>query len=274
MKTPLMAYFRPEKITESIKMRQNRKQPHGTWQSSLRTAVSLMVLVFILAGAVGCAGLFGGKQGEKTANELAEEGKALFEDGKYADALKSFERLRDWYPYSEYAREAKLRIADAHFHLEQYEQALVAYDQYEQLHPSDSRIPYVIYQMGMCHYQRIKTIDRTQVPTRDAMEAFLRLQARFPDSQWSEKAEEKIADCRRNLAGHEFYVARFYFKSGNYRAAKNRFETVVEKYPDVDEYSDKARNHIEMCLDHLPEDARAQGGAGDGWVQLPPIEFN
>ncbi len=233
----------------------------------------MMVLVLVL-GSAGCAGFFGGKQDERTAAELAVEGKSFFEAGKYDKALKSYERLRDWYPYSQHAKEAKLRIADAHFHLEQYEQALVAYEQYEQLHPSDSQIPYVIYQMGMCHYERMETIDRTQVPTRNAMEAFLRLQARFPDSQWAEKAGEKIADCRRNLAGHEFYVARFYFKSGHYKAAKNRFETVVARYPGVDEYSDKAETYIEQCQNMLPDDGHAESRKGDGWMQLPPIDLN
>ena len=251
-------------------MRQNKiESGPGAVQ---RPGIRVLVLALVLAlCASGCAGWFGKKE-EKSAGELAEEGAASFEAEKYDKALKSYERLRDWYPYSPHAKEAKLRIADAHFHLGQYDQALQAYQQYEQLHPNDSQIPYATYQMGMCHYERLRSIDRTQVPTRNALEVFLRLQSRFPDSQWARDAGEKIEKCRRNLAGHEFYVGEFYFKSEQYRAAMTRFETVVTQYPQVDEYTERARRYMDLCSRHLPGDAPEQRPTMDGWVQLPPIE--
>ena len=251
-------------------MKQNRNEPHpvGRVFSKLRAVVLVLALALFVAG---CAGWFGGKKAEKTAEELAREATSYFEAEKYSKALKSYERLRDWYPYSVHAKEAKLRIADAHFQLKEYEQALQAYEQYEQLHPSDQQIPYVIYQMGMCHYKRVKSIDRTQVPTRNALEAFLRLRSRFPESRWAQKSEEKIARCRKHLAGHEYYVGRFYAKSGQQEAAMNRFETLVRQYPDVSEYTRKARRYLEQHGRHLASDGRRH--VQDGWVQLPPIEL-
>lgn len=217
----------------------------------IRSVATVLCAVFLI-GAAGCAGWFG-KEEEKTAAELAKEGEAYFEDEKYSKALEAYERVRDWYPYSTHTKKAELRVADAYYKMKNYEQARVAYEHYENMHPGDPEIPYVIYRRGMCHYERIKSIDRTPVPTQKALEAFNRLQSRFPESEYAKKAEPKINDCRQRLAGHEFYVGRFYFKAGRYEAALHRFESVVEKYPDIDKYRGKAEDYIESSKNHLAE---------------------
>lgn len=220
-------------------------------QHKIKTCGIALLCLALVLGVFGCAWL--GKQEEKTAAELAEEGNKHFQEEKYAKAIESYERLRDWYPYSPHAKTAELRIADSHYHLEEYEQALSAYQHYERLHPGDDKIPYVIYQSGMCHYDRLKSIDRTQVPARNALEAFNRLQSRFPGNEYAEKAEPKIRECRKRMAGHEFYVARFYYKSKHYKAALERFENVLEKYPEVEAYQQKAEDYVKQCREFLAE---------------------
>jgi len=209
---------------------------------------SCLFLVLVIAG---CS-LFG-KKPEKTAPELAAEGGKYYADENYQKAIEVYKRLKDWYPYSPYAKEAEIRIADAHFNLEEYDDALFAYEQYEQLHPSDPKIPYIIYQIGRSHYDRIEGIDRTQVPARKAMEAFQRLRSRFPESEYAEKAAPLIEEARNNLAGHEFYVGRFYFKAGHYKAAVKRFETVLNKYSDDTDYHEDAQYYLAEARKHLAQ---------------------
>ncbi|MCF8109968.1 MAG: outer membrane protein assembly factor BamD [Desulfobacteraceae bacterium] len=218
----------------------------------IRRNIAVVLCAALVIGAAGCAGLFGEKE-EKTASELAAEGEAYFKDKKYLKAIEVYENLRDWYPYSKYTKTAEIRIADAHYHRGKYEQALAEYEYYERMHPGDEKIPYVIYQIGMCHYERIKSIDRTQVPTKKALETFSRLRDRFPESRYSKKAAPKIKECRKQLAGHEFYVGRFYFKSGDYEAALGRFKIVTENYPDIEKYSRQAEEYIKRCRKHLAE---------------------
>ncbi|MBS3809272.1 MAG: outer membrane protein assembly factor BamD [Desulfobacterales bacterium] len=216
-----------------------------------RISIALLCAALIL-GISGCAGWFGKKQ-EKTAPELVEMGDAQFQNEKYSKAIKTYERLRDWYPYSPHIKTAELRIADSHYRLGEYEQALAAYEHYERLHPGDPSIPYVIYQMGMCHFKRMRSIDRTQVPTQNALQEFTRLRSRFPESKYSQEAAPKVKECKKHLAGHEFYVGQFYFKSEHYLAALERFENVVKKYPEVEGYSRKAGDHIKQCRKYLAE---------------------
>jgi len=224
-----------------------------------------IVIAFLLAGMAGCAG----KQIEKTAPQLAEEGEQYFEKGDYRRAAESYKRLKDWYPYSPHAKLALLRVADSHYHMDQYEEAIYHYEQYEQLYPNDPEIPYVVYQIGRSHFDRIRTIDRTQVPAQKALETFERLKARFPASEYAEKVDPRIEKCLENIAGHDVYIGRFYFRSGHYAAAVNRFERVVNRYPDhltvygeASEYLAMARKKLEEQeeVPDLPAEATQRSG--------------
>ncbi len=157
-----------------------------------------------------------------------------FKEGNYKTAIENFEKLKDWYPFDRYAILAELKIADAHYQLEHYEEAVFAYQEFESLHPLNEAIPYVVYQIGLCYYDQIDTIDRDQSNTKKALDTFERLKKQFPKHQYSKRADEHIHTCLKSLAGHEFYVGMYYYKSKHYKAALNRFKSVVFNFPDID----------------------------------------
>lgn len=193
----------------------------------------------------GCS-LFKSAKEEKPAYVLAETGMKAYQDGRYRKAIENFEQLRDWYPFSKYAILAELKIADAYYALEEYEDATVAYEEFENLHPRNEAIPYVLYRIGRCHFDRIDTVDRDQSHTRRALETFQRLIDRYPNDPHAIKAREHERDCYKSLAGHDLYVGRYYFKTRHYKAALGRFMSVVTDYPDVGiQY--EALKYIAVC---------------------------
>ena len=56
------------------------------------------------------------------------------------------------------------------------------------------------------------------------------------------------------LAGHEFYVAFYYFKRKHYKSALSRFKWVLANYPDVGVH-EKALQYIALCEDLLKKQA-------------------
>jgi outer membrane protein assembly factor BamD len=187
-----------------------------------------------------------GEEEEYGAEELAWLAMDFYESGDYARAIEKFEKLKDWFPFSRYAILAELKIGDAHYKLEQYEEAVFAYEEFEKLHPRNEAIPYVIYQIGRCYYDRIDTIDRDQVPARKALETFQRLTKQYPKDKYARLAEDHINACYKSLAGNEYYIGLFYYKSKHYEAAYSRFMAVVSNYPDVG-YHQKALKYIAAC---------------------------
>lgn len=211
---------------------------------------------FVLLGLItmfafsGCAWFQ--TEEEKTAQELIHDGMDQYNDKDYKDAIESFEKLKDWYPFSKYAILAELKIGDAYYHLEEYEDAIAAYEDFESLHPRNEAIPYVIYQTGLCYYDRIDTVDRDQSTAHKALETFERLRKQFPKDPYSIKAEQNIKKCQKSLAEHDLYVGLFYYKSRHYKAALQRFIKVITNYPDVGVHQ-KALQYINKCEEKIKE---------------------
>jgi outer membrane protein assembly factor BamD len=191
-----------------------------------------VVLVALILVCSGCA-WFGGNKLEKPAQDLIQDGIDAYDKGQYSDAIKNFEQLKDWYPFSKYAILAELKIADAHYNLKQYPEAIQAYGDFEQLHPRNEAVPYVIYQIGRSYYDQIDTVDRDQTSAQKALETFRRLLEQYPNDPYSQKARNHILNCYKSLSGHEFYIAMFYYKKEKYEAARQRFLDLVTHYPDV-----------------------------------------
>jgi outer membrane protein assembly factor BamD len=204
----------------------------------------LPVLAMLLFS--GCALFFDSKSDEKTAQELVNDGMEAFNRQRYRSAIESFDKLKDWYPFSKYAILAELKIADAHFYLGEYEAAIVAYESFENLHPRNEATPYVIFQRGLSYVEQQETIDRDQTSAKKAIEIFNRLKKTYPASEYTAQAENYIRLSLKNMAGHEFYVGEFYFKNKHYKAAVVRFRTVVSSYPDVG-LTQKALEYIARC---------------------------
>lgn len=213
---------------------------------------------FILLGLIamfafsGCAWFQ--TEEEKTAPELINDGMEQYNDKDYRDAIASFEKLKDWYPFSQYAILAELKIGDAHYHLQEYEDAIAAYEDFESLHPRNEAIPYVIYQIGLSYFERIDTVDRDQSTAQKALETFERLRKQFPKDPYAIKAEQNIKKSQKSLAGHDLYVGLFYYKSKHYKAALQRFKSVLTKYPDVGVHQ-KALQYIIQVEDKIKETA-------------------
>lgn len=195
---------------------------------------------------------FTGEDEEFSAQELAWNGMEYYEIGDYTRAIESFEKLKDWYPFSRYAKLAELKIGDAHYRLEQYEEAVFAYEEFEKLHPRNEAIPYVIYQIGRCYFDQINSVDRDQNAARKALEAFQRLRKQFPNDEYARSAEAHITKCYQSLAGNEFLIGKFYYKSKHYKAAQHRFMAVISKYPDVG-YHQEALDYLARCEAILAE---------------------
>jgi outer membrane protein assembly factor BamD len=212
----------------------------------------LILLVGVALTCSGCAWFGQGKE-EKRADELIKEGVKAFDKGSYKKALEAFEQLKDWYPFSNYAILAELKIADAHYHLQEYPEAVAAYEEFERLHPRNEATPYVVYQVGLCYFEQVDTVDRDQTPARKALETFRRVIGQYPNDPYAIKAQNHIPHCIQSMAGHEFYVGRYYYGQGFYKAALERFRSIIAEYPDVG-YHRQALLYIAACEAYQPVD--------------------
>ncbi len=214
-----------------------------------KTVAKCLLLLVLLAFTGGCStvkGWFSKKAPDKPPEVMAKEGLNELKKKKYDNAIETFEKVKDRYPYSEQALLAQIKLADAYFYKKKYDEALAAYKEFEKLHPTNKAVPYCIYREGLSYYRQRSTIDRDQTYTQKAMAEFKRLKQKFPNCEYISRAEKYMARCRRDLGEHEYYIAEFYYKTKRYPAALERYQTVVQEYPDFPKKAE-AQERIEEC---------------------------
>jgi outer membrane protein assembly factor BamD len=195
--------------------------------------LSLFLLLFILL-LFGCGGkkAKGLKIAEGDPEVLYKQGLVLFNKKAYKGAAEKFEQIKSNFPDSPpFTIWAELRVADSHFYSKSYVEAVIGYEEFRKIHPTYEEMPYVQYQIGMCYFKQMTTADRDQTFTQKALSNFEYLIANYPPNLFTEKAKEKIGDCRRQLAGHEFFIGDFYYRQGKFEPAAKRFEELLGKYP-------------------------------------------
>lgn len=169
----------------------------------------------------------------RTADQLYKEGSAQLEQRNYRAAIEAFYKLKYDYPSDTAAMLADLKIADAYYANKEYSQAIESYSDFRKMHPASPYIPYVVYMLGLCHYQEILSVDRDQTNTEKALSEFQYLLTHFPNTPYAYDANEKAKDCMKRLSDHEVYVGNFYYRMKKYPAAIQRFEAAITKYPSV-----------------------------------------
>lgn len=192
------------------------------------------------------------------AAESLTQGKELMAKEKYARARPYFTHAFEVEPNSAIGREGLLLAADTYY-LEggsaNYLQAEAKYRDYLNRFPTSAQAPYVQFQISNSLAKRMEKPDRDQSDTRKALEAYEELIRLYPTSEYAQQAQEQIRLVQANLAEHEFVVGRFYLRYGMPFAAVERFEHLLEIFPD---YPDKPKVYYHLGLAHRKLDQREE----------------
>ncbi len=200
--------------------------------------VSFLVVFSLLVLASGCTKVKETFRIEEKAEvslpaeQLIIKGMEEFNIGKYFLAIDYFNEILDRYPFSPQAPLAELKAADSNYYMERYEEALVLYREFEERHPTNEAIAYVMYQKGMCSYNRIDRIDRDITGAIESIQAFEELLRAFPNSPYTNEARARIQAATQFLVNHEFNVVEFYLRTKKYSQAETRLNYILAMYPD------------------------------------------
>nr|WP_321466260.1 outer membrane protein assembly factor BamD [uncultured Desulfobulbus sp.] len=205
--------------------------------------LALICLLFLALALSGCStfsGMFSkftfGEEDEPKSlppETLITLGMDAYNVGDYSEAVKNFKLILDEHPFSAQAMLAELKAADAHYYNKEYAEAKVLYKGFEEHHPTNEAIPYVLFQLGMCDYNRSDRIDRDISGPKEAIKAFSRLINAYPQSPYAKEAKTKIHDCKEFLVNHEYMVAVFYVRTERYQQAQQRLKYLLAMYPDT-----------------------------------------
>jgi outer membrane protein assembly factor BamD len=212
-----------------------------------------------------------------------------FRTGALTPAVEQYRELLDQHPFSEYSEEAELRIAQAQYLDEDYAAAIVSLTDFQRRHPTSPHLPLVGYYLGMCYAQQMGTVDRDQTAAQNAHTYFATLAGQYPDSPFAQLSRQQLSRCRESMAGHEMYIANYYSRIDNQKAAEVRLLLLAAQYGDTpagadalleltriyaeadnSEYATLAYRALEALHPEQPQTERAREQIDLAKADLPP----
>ncbi|RME42216.1 MAG: outer membrane protein assembly factor BamD [Deltaproteobacteria bacterium] len=191
-------------------------------------------------------------EGLTGAERAYREAMARFEAKDYTNAITAFETLRGSYPFSKYAIEADFMIGESYFRQGKYLESVVYYREFIKLHPRNEKVARARLQIGNAFFReainlslflRIRhwldpneeelPISKDIANVVQASRAFETVIRDHPGTPEAEEARKRLAVCRKNLARHDLYVGKFYFRQEDYYSALLRFERIADRYPET-----------------------------------------
>jgi len=168
-----------------------------------------------------------------TAEAAFKIAKDYEDDEKYTLAINRYTDVKNKFPYSSYATEAELAIADVHFKNEDYPEAQISYQNFKEMHPKHPKTDYVVFRTGMSYFLQLpETIDRDIKLANDAIYSFSELIKKFTQSEYLAQAHEHRRKALTMLNEKELSIADFYYKQKFYDSALLRYTDAYIKYSD------------------------------------------
>lgn len=172
------------------------------------------------------------------AEYIYRQGEDALERGRYVDATERFDQVRSEYPYSRWAADANLGLADAYFEQGQYASAVQQYRGFVDLYPRHDKLEYARWRVALAFYEQMPSDffvlppshERDLSTTRDAVRELQIFLREHGDSEFADRAQQKWHEAISRLANHEYYVAEHYLDENNPAAAIRRLQHLLENY--------------------------------------------
>jgi len=205
----------------------------------MRRAVLLAVLLSAAACSTKHVTLGGQLKTHPTAEENYEAGVELAKKESWPEAQQFFEYVKTKFPFTKQAALADLRIADLKFAQHLWAEAVEAYAQFIQLHPSHEEVDNAEFRMAESFFKDSPSEfflfppahEKDNRQTERAATALAAFLQKYPKSKWAPEAKKLLDEANGRLARREWYVGEYYWKHKRWAGAAGRFETLAEKYP-------------------------------------------
>lgn len=210
-----------------------------------RLLASLACAAFLSLGTVACGGAGGTGAVSYSVSAQQNYTKGLAELGEkdWIAAAKYFSFIKARFPYSKFAVLAELRLADAEFGAGHYLQAIDSYKLFTKFHPTHEMVVngYCSFRVGEAYFKMLPgdfwllppSHEKDQSASFDADRELKKFIRQHPKSPFVPKARKMIARVGKQLAAHEWYVAKFYWERGKPMGTVLRLRRLLERYSGV-----------------------------------------
>ncbi len=226
-----------------------------------RFATTAFLWALVVTGLPGC--LFHRHRGADLATQvnpgdqpdkiLYEKAMKEIEHARYDVGRLTLQTLINTYPDSEYLAKAKLAIADSYYNeggVSGLTQAEAEYRDFITFFPTAPEAPEAQFRVGMAHYRLMAKADRDRTEAKLAEVEFKEFLLKYPDNSLMPRVKARLREVQEVLAQGDYKIARFYYAKSVNRAARMRFQEIVDRYPNFSR-ADSALWYLGQSLERL-----------------------
>lgn len=147
--------------------------------------------------------------------------------------LKTFFHLISQSKSQEKIKFYKIDFADYSFGIEDYDKALLAYEEFGILYPGSSEAEYAQYKAILCTFLLSLGFDKDQTNTQRTISMCLLFLQKAKNEKFITETKNIHTSCRQRLFDHEVYVLETYLKLNKTKSASKRIEYIEKEFTDI-----------------------------------------
>lgn len=166
---------------------------------------------------------------------LFERGTQALKEKKWLTSREYFKQVAETYTQSPLRPEAKLGIGDSYLGEGSAEALVLGMAEFQEFlsyYPTHTRADYAQYKLAMTHFRQMRSAQRDQTETRDALREFQTFVVRYPGSGLMPEVRAKLRETRDRLSTAELEVGRFYHRIRWFPGCIDRLGTLLKEDPD------------------------------------------
>lgn len=193
---------------------------------------NLIVIIFSTLLIMSCASV----KKENMAKDEYSKAMEYIKNSNFIECANKFNEVIEEFPFSIWAKEAKILAAYCHFKEQSYGDVIALTDDYISNYPADQDVVYMQYLRSLSYYKQMPYMDRSQDESKIALYGFKDIISKDSRSIHAKDAIKKIKIINENIAGYYMEIGRFYQQKDNLIGAINNFNYVINNYSFTNQY--------------------------------------
>jgi outer membrane assembly lipoprotein YfiO len=160
-------------------------------------------------------------------------------------AAEIFQAIVDDGPFSGYGPTAQYQLGLTHLALQDYEQAVSAFEQVITRYPASPLVDDARFQIAQASLKGVFRPGYDQSPTDQAVRELETFVREYTASELAEDAEGRLRELKERRAQHEYEVGAFYERRRRFSSALIHYGTVVDRFAQTS-WAPKAAERIQV----------------------------